>query len=358
MLIVKNLKAELFDDISFNVNQNQIIAIIGDNGSGKSTLAKTICGYYQSQSGSVTIDSSKIGLLTQNPYLQFIGNTVFDELTYSLEQNLAPTEIIKMVLASSPFPLDKPLIELSGGEAQRLLIYKELNTDKQVLILDETLSNLDNESKENVISELRQSDKAIIFITNNLNDIKFADAVYKLENKSFTQVEIDYIATKPIDNHQPVSFEHQGYEFRQGLNVIGGASASGKTTLINDICFNTELDISLIPQYPFEMVTTLNATHISYDQNCELLGITENMLEQNITDLSTGELVKVLVLEAISSSNKVLILDESIEVLDHESQTKIMNIILERFETVIIVSHNLYLFNDYNFNLVEVKWNR
>lgn len=355
MLTVKNLKAELFDDISFEVESNQIIAIIGDNGSGKSTLAKTICNYYQAQSGTVSIDSSKIGLLTQNPYLQFIGNTVFDELTYSLEQNRIATDIIKLVLESSPFPLDKSLIELSGGEAQRLLIYKELHTDKEVLILDETLSNLDEDSKQLVVNDLKQSDKAIIFITNNLNDIKYADVVYKLENKTFKQIEIDYIAPNSTTSNKDVSFEHDGYSFRTGLNVIGGASASGKTTLINDICFNTDLDISLIPQYPFEMVTTLNATHIDYDSKCQLLAITSEMLEQNITDLSTGELVKVLVLEALATDNKVLILDESIEVLDKRSQTNILNLVLEHFDTVIIVSHNLYLFNDYEFNLVEVK---
>ncbi len=355
MLTVNNLKAELFDDISFSVNNNQIIAIIGDNGSGKSTLAKTICNYYQAESGSINIESSKIGLLTQNPYLQFIGNTVFDELTYSLEQEQASHQTISSVLENSPYRLDKSLIELSGGEAQRLLIYKELNTNKEVLILDETLSNLDADSKQLVINDLKQSGKAIIFITNNLNDIKFADQVYKLENKAFNQVHIDYVQPSLTENNKPVSFEHKGYIFKQGLNVIGGASASGKTSLINDICFNTNLDISLIPQYPFEMVTTLNAAHVEYNDTCSMFAITKDMLEQNITDLSTGELVKVLILEAMASSNPVLILDESIEVLDKDSQTKVINVILERFETVIIVSHNLYLFNDYNYNLVEVK---
>ncbi len=358
MFKITNLTTERIKDVNLEVRPGMITAIIGDNGSGKSSFAKVISGYYQYQSGSQSLDSAEIGLLTQNPYLQFIGNTVFDELTYSFEQAGASHERINGILANSPFALDKPLDQLSGGEAQRLLIYKELMGAKKLLILDETLSNLDAVNKRLIIEQLVDSGKCIIFITNNLNDVKYAEQVYKLEGQQLQLVDNIIYDQQITINNQSRSFNHKGYTFKKGLNIISGDSASGKTTLINEICFDQVIEASLIPQYPFEMVTTLSGEHLCGTNYASRIGVDDSMLRRFMTDLSTGELVKVLLIEAIEKGNKILILDESIEVLDKESQTAVLDLICERFETVIIVSHNLYLFNDYPINIVEVKWNQ
>ncbi len=355
MFKVTNLSTSKLSSVNFETKPGQITAIIGDNGSGKSTLAKVLAGYYKCDHGTISYKSHEIGLLTQNPYLQFIGNTVFDELTYSLEQENASSEYIQDVLNNAPFDLFKPLDNLSGGEAQRLLIYKELVGSKKLLILDETLSNLDTESKQVIIEKLISSNKCIIFITNNLNDIKYADQVLKLENNCLTSVNNKVIDEQITVNNAEVSFKYQSYSFLKGLNIISGDSASGKTTLINEICFDQMIEASLIPQYPFEMVTTLSGEHLCGTDYAHSIRVDDNLLRKFMTDLSTGELVKVLIIEAIEKCNKVIILDESIEVLDKQSQRDVLELLINKFETIIIVSHNLYLFNEYPINVVEVK---
>ncbi len=356
MLQITNLTTSLFEDVNLQVEPNQIVAITGNNGSGKSTLAKVIAGYYQAEAGVVNLPAEQIGLLTQNPYLQFIGNTVFDELTYSLEQDHADPRVIEAVLKQCPFPLAKNLDELSGGEAQRLLIYKELHSSKQLLILDETLSNLDQDAKDELIAELRTSNKAIILITNNLNDTNYASVVYQLENKCLSRTDDRFAAVDLVANHNPVTLEYRDYQFKQGLNIVTGQSAGGKTTLITDLCFELKHGISLIPQYPFEVVTTLDGSHIYSTEYAKRVNLHHSKFSQNITELSTGELVKVLVIEAVLSGNQTLVLDESIEVLDKCSQTMVLDLITEVFETIIIVSHNKYLFNGYPVNVVEVNY--
>lgn len=357
MLKVTNLSTELLT-ISLTVETNQIVAITGNNGSGKSTLAKTIAGYYQYNSGEINVDYNQIGLLTQNPYLQFIGNTVFDELTYSLEQQGKDLKLISEILDNCPFELDRNLATLSGGQAQRLLIYKEMRSNKQVLILDETLSNLDEDSKMEIIGELKTSNKAVILITNNLNDTRFADSVYHLADGSLS-LTTDKFTTEQLEaNDNPVTIDYDGNQFKAGLNLVTGTSSSGKTTLITKLCFDLKTGISLIPQYPFEIVTTLDASHLYQRSEARDLYMDQSKFNQNITELSTGELVKVLILEAIESGNKILVLDESIEVLDAKSQTAAIDLIESHFETIIIVTHNKYLFNNRKVNVVEVKWNQ
>ncbi len=360
MLSVKNLSGRLFTNINLEVEENQIVAIIGDNGSGKSTLARTISGYYIADSGSVNLVNKQINLLTQNPYLQFVGNTVFDELTYSFEQQNVNHQVIEQALNNCPFDLSRNLTDLSGGEAQRLLIYKAICQDAKLIILDETLSNLDIDNKIKILAQLKQSNKAVILITNNLNDCQYADKVYKLENNQLIETDNYKFELSSLQNNQDIKFVYQGYEFRKGLNVVSGASSVGKTRLITNLCFdlNEQYKINLIPQYPFEIITTKDGSHIDDSlvyEHADLINLPIEKLFQNIANLSTGELVKLLVLESIMFGSEVIVLDEAIEVLDVHSQKQVLDLLLKQFETIIIVSHNLYLFNDYEINQVEVK---
>lgn len=354
MLKIDNLTTGLVNNLNLEMTPGEIVAITGDNGSGKSTLAKVIAGYYNCESGTINLKLNEIGLLTQNPFLQFIGNTVFDELTFSLEQEGASREQINTILGNSPFDLSKELSSLSGGQAQRLLIYKELFSDKKLLILDETLSNLDYSTKSKLVEDLRNSNKATMLITNNINDTELADRVYNLENGQLTLINHQIKQLEFTINSGETIYEYQGYKFKRGINLVTGDVAGGKSTLVTNFCFDTNSDISLIPQYPFEIVTTLDGSHLYESKYAKIINIEISKFTQNITELSTGELVKLLVIEAIESDNKTIVLDEAIEVLDKDSQFKVIKLLEEKFEVVIIVTHNKYLFNEFAVNIVEV----
>lgn len=351
MFIVNNLTSELFDNITFQVNPGEVIAIIGDNGIGKSSLAKVVAGYYQADELDTNINFQDVGLLTQNPYMQFIGNTVFDELTYTLVQSRKTNDEIEQILSECPYKLDMQLDELSGGQAQHLLIFKELYSSKKLLILDETLSNLDNDLKNNVMETLKNSGKAIILITNNIIDTRLANKVYSLGNKQLLEIEPSNIDTNVLVNNNPLSFEYKDYSFREGINILQGKSGIGKSHLMSSIAFDEKYsNASYIPQYPFEMISTTNARQmfdsIPDESILETIKLDKSKLDQKIVSLSTGELVKVLLLKSIcrEGTSDLILVDEAIEVLDSGSQKAAIQLIEKYFKTAIIITHNPSIF--------------
>lgn len=352
MFIVNNLTSELFDNITFQVNPGEVIAIIGDNGIGKSSLAKVVAGYYQADELDTNINFQDVGLLTQNPYMQFIGNTVFDELTtYTLVQSRKTNDEIEQILSECPYKLDMQLDELSGGQAQHLLIFKELYSSKKLLILDETLSNLDNDLKYNVMEALKNSGKAVILITNNIIDTSLANKVYSLENKHLLEIEHCDIDTNILICNNPLSFEYKGYSFKEGINILQGKSGVGKSHLMSSIAFDEKYsNASYIPQYPFEMISTTNARQmfdsIPDESILKIIKLDKSKLDQKIVSLSTGELVKVLLLKSICSECRcdLILVDEAIEVLDSKSQKAAIQLIEKHFKTAIIITHNPSIF--------------
>lgn len=359
MLEIRNLTTAFIKDINLTVAPNTILGIVGDNGSGKSQFGKTVAGYYQPLNQDYQINLTKIGLLTQNPYLQFVGITVFDELSYSFEQNQFTAEQIEKALNECPFELTRTLTSLSGGEAQRLLIYKEMLAPSEVIILDETLSNVNEEDKTQIIQGLTTSNKPIILITNNIRDLQYAHMVMEIVDGRLESFTIPTFPSNYLSNEQGTNFKYQQFDYKYGLNVIVGGSGSGKTTTVTNLYYDLghEYEIGLIPQYPYEIITVKDFAYLA--PTCaniaEAINLPVEKLQQNITTLSTGELVKGLLVSIVSNKRKVLIIDEGIEVLDYQSQTKVLDFVVANFDTVIVVTHNHYLYRDYPHNLLEVK---
>ena len=159
MLEVKNLKAGygkklIIDDVSINVNEAEVVALIGHNGAGKSTILKSILGVLPKWSGSVSfegkiLDSKAhvnvrlgISMLPQ-------GNQVFDEMTVNENLEVASfifkdKRLIKQRMAEVferfPFLYDRrkqSAGKLSGGEQQQLAIGMALIQRPKLLLMDE-----------------------------------------------------------------------------------------------------------------------------------------------------------------------------------------------------------------------------
>ena len=90
----KNSDTMILDNLKFEVNDGETIAIVGQNGSGKSTIGKLISGIVKLKQGNITIDGlklkdkklqDKIGIVFQNPENQIIFNNIYDELSFSLK---------------------------------------------------------------------------------------------------------------------------------------------------------------------------------------------------------------------------------------------------------------------------------
>ncbi len=189
-------------DISFKINEGQVLALVGDNGSGKTTLLKLIIGLHKQKNGSVKIDNidlkslswiertQKIGVVFQNPDVQFFEEKTIDEISL-ISRNLGK-EIISddIIINSRQSGLEKLLQynphSLSHGEKRRLAFLSTIHHRPEVLILDEITSGLDDNNKswiKNQIETLKAEGTTIIVISHNMKWVhEVADEVLGLKD--------------------------------------------------------------------------------------------------------------------------------------------------------------------------------
>ena len=176
--------------LDLEVADGSFIAIRGSNACGKSTLAKLLNGLIPPCSGSVSSDGI-VGMVFQNPENQIIGDTVEDDIAFGPENLGLLTEEIRqrvddaISLAGLEGLKNRNPLTLSGGQMQRLAIAGVLALKPECIVLDESLSMLDRESKEDVLQVLgrlnRDEGLSIILITHDIRDCVDAGCIYELE---------------------------------------------------------------------------------------------------------------------------------------------------------------------------------
>ena len=163
-------------DVSFRIEDGQLVVLAGENGSGKSLLMKIIAGLEMPSSGTVET-SEPVALVFQNADAQILADTVIEDVRFSLrskklkkEESLAKakealTQVGLLEKENSPSHL------LSGGEKRRLAIASALALDRKTLIFDEPYSNLDYpgvKSVNSLIAELKGKGFTIVILTHEL----------------------------------------------------------------------------------------------------------------------------------------------------------------------------------------------
>ncbi len=189
----------IIDKFSSKFEKGYIYHIDGLNGSGKSTLVNLMTGLYKNFEGEILINKMDIrnldtdhlrensfGLVDQSPLL-FDGtikeNILIDQ--YSLEKLLETLKLFKL-LSNEDF-LNKNINEytnnVSGGEGQKINIVRELIREKRVLIFDEPSSNLDIESKNNLLLLLNNIKKnhIVILISHDKEFSELSDITISLK---------------------------------------------------------------------------------------------------------------------------------------------------------------------------------
>ena len=208
MLDVKNISSgygmiQILWDVSFKINEKEIVSIIGPNGAGKTTLVKTIMGLLPTKKGSIQFKGENIENLP--PYeivkkkISLIpeGRDIFPRMT--VEENVllgAYTINNKQQVKDSQeriyqiFPVlrkkEKTLAQnLSGGEQQMLVIGRSLMSSPELLILDEPSLGLAPIIVAKVLDTLRQINDegvAVLLVEQNIRDsLNIADRGYVLE---------------------------------------------------------------------------------------------------------------------------------------------------------------------------------
>lgn len=193
------------NNISFEVEEGEFIAVIGPSGSGKSTLLHTIAGLEKPTNGKVyfyeknmyemskkeltILRREKIGIIYQ--FYNLIP-------TLNAEENiLLPLELDRKKIDKEKFDNIIKFLnidnrrkhlpnELSGGQQQKVAIGRALMIEPKIILADEPTGNLDSKSSNEIIQLLKNANKqynqTIIMITHNLEIAKLADRIIKIED--------------------------------------------------------------------------------------------------------------------------------------------------------------------------------
>ncbi|MEO0968391.1 MAG: peptidase domain-containing ABC transporter [Cyanobacteria bacterium J06639_18] len=194
----------ILENISFEIQPEQMVAVVGRSGSGKTTLSKLILGLYPPTDGKVLIDGhditdvalkslrSQIGVVDQESFL--FGGTIRENI--SIAHRDAPLE--EVIEAASlagahefiqqlPMGYETEIGEgggmLSGGQRQRLTIARALLGNPQLLIFDEATSNLDAESERIIQNNLKTilKGRTSLIIAHRLSTVRNADVILVLD---------------------------------------------------------------------------------------------------------------------------------------------------------------------------------
>ncbi|MDD3436384.1 MAG: amino acid ABC transporter ATP-binding protein [Candidatus Gastranaerophilales bacterium] len=208
----KSLK--VLNDISFSVNEGEIVAIIGTSGCGKTTLLKCINGLEKIDDGEIIINGENINRknfnlskLRENIGIVFQQFNLFPHMTVKQNITLAPLKVKKMsqneaeILAMMLLEkvgllskMDSYPHELSGGQAQRVAIARTLAMKPKAILFDEPTSALDPHMKMevlDVIKKLKDDKMIIIMVTHEMKFAKeFADRVMFLHNGQIIEDDI------------------------------------------------------------------------------------------------------------------------------------------------------------------------
>ena len=166
------------DDISFDIEDNDFVGLIGHTGSGKSTLIQHLNGLLKPSSGSIYINNfeitqndinlteirKRVGVVFQYPEYQLFEETIEKDIAFGPgNMGLDQEEITKRVKASmEAVGLDyekyreKSPFELSGGQKRRVAIAGVIAMDPEVLILDEPTAGLDPGGREEIFELIKK----------------------------------------------------------------------------------------------------------------------------------------------------------------------------------------------------------
>lgn len=201
----KSNQTNIFNSLNLKINKGEKVFISGENGAGKSTLIKLILGLYDPIDGKIlynNLDSysinreslrKKIGIVSQSIFL-FKG-TVLENILYGGThknrydvENIINKLNLQEYINRLPNGLDTEIAQnnsgISGGQSQVIAFIRLVLLNKDILILDEPISNVDFETKDIILNILKKFNfKGILIIISHLKDeFDFIDKVIELNN--------------------------------------------------------------------------------------------------------------------------------------------------------------------------------
>ena len=201
---------EALKGVSFSLNHGETLAIIGKTGSGKSTILDLIGRLYDIDKGELLIDQKPIHKLNLTSLRNNIGYVPQDAFLFSDsinnnikfgKENASNNEIIQAAKQAQVHKniigfnhgydtiLGERGITLSGGQKQRVSIARAIIKDPKILLLDDSLSAVDTETEEKILSHLNKlsKEKTTIIVSHRVSTVKNADKIIVLDDGKIVQ---------------------------------------------------------------------------------------------------------------------------------------------------------------------------
>ena len=236
------------DDVNIEINEGELVGVIGHTGSGKSTLIQHFNGLLKPTSGKIFIDGEelwadkarlrpirfKVGLVFQYPEYQLFEETVYKDIAFG-PKNMGLTEseidrrirdTIRLVGLNDSI-LDKSPFELSGGQKRRVAIAGVMAMEPKVLILDEPASGLDPKGRDQILGLIkeyhRETKNTVLLVSHSMEDVaKHAEKILVM-NKAKV-----FCYDKPVNVfHRSEELEKMGLAVPQITRVFNRLKAMG-----------------------------------------------------------------------------------------------------------------------------------
>ena len=195
------------DDINFEVNKGEIVAIIGASGAGKTTLLNILGGMDTPTDGSVIVDGKNIAAYNEKQLTEYRRNDIgFVFQFYNLVQNINALENVELATQICKNPLNPEFVldrvglenrkknfpsQLSGGEQQRVAIARAIAKNPKLLLCDEPTGALDYNTGKEVLKLLQDTAKTsnmtVIIITHNQAIAPMADRIIQMKSGKIVQ---------------------------------------------------------------------------------------------------------------------------------------------------------------------------
>jgi len=192
----------LLTDVSIHIEEGQYAVLMGGTGSGKTTILEVICGLRKPDSGRVLLRGDDVtelrpadrdvGYVPQDGAL-FKTMSVYDQIAFALairgkKPNMIRERVYELAeLLAVDHLLDRSPNGLSGGECQRIALGRALSFKPEILLLDEPLSALDDETRDQIMELLKNVQKhtgvTTLHVTHNLAEAQqLGDMMLRVDN--------------------------------------------------------------------------------------------------------------------------------------------------------------------------------